>query len=274
MSSDVLSIDGKFFSGWQQPINRWMNDPDSIHNDEVATKVGMRGGTIPGSVHLDHFIPIIQEKFGLSWYQKGSISMYYTYATTHKEDVRAGIEAPPGGAASDVQVNAWVETPDGKTVAKGSISCGSPNDIPYVSAVPLTNAQPEELRILADLSVGDIAEEQNGVVIDQGDGEGDYSGILIRPMEMYSLLNVGFPAAKIKKAVGFFGATEIALCEGPIKLGTAYTLKGEVVCVGASPKTEFAWVDSELIEESSEKTVAKMRHMTRLMKVSSDLWKE
>ena len=273
MSSETLTSEGKIYSTWQQPINRWMNQPGSIHNDEVATKIGMRGGTIPGTVHLDHFVPIIQEQFGLSWYKKGSISMYYTYATTHKEDVRAGM-AQPAEAETDIQVNAWVETPEGHTVAKGSVACGTPNDAPYVSTVPLANADPEDLRILEGLAAGDITPEKNNVVADSGGGEGEYEGILIRPAAMYQMLNAGFPAGKIKRAVGFFGATEIAICDGPIKLDTPYTLKGEVVCVGASPKTEFAWVDSALTEEATGKLTAKMRHLTRWMKASSPLWQE
>ncbi len=273
MADKVAVQDGKILSAWQQPINKWMDQPGSIHNDAVAAKVGMRGGTIPGTVHLDHFVPIIQEQFGPRWYQQGSISMYYTYATTHKEDVRAGIEQPSDSDA-DVQVAAWVETPDGKTVAKGSVACGAPGESPYVSTVPLANAKPEDLRILADLAVGDKPPEMNEVVVEEGGGAGDYQGWLIYPATMYQTLNAGFPPDKIKTAVGFFGATEIVLCDGPIKLGVPYTLKGEVVCVGASPKTEFAWVDSHLIEKGGDRVVARMRHLTRWMKVSSLLWQE
>ena len=41
--------------------------------------------------------------------------------------------------------------------------------------------------------------------------------------------------------------------------------------VGASPKTEFAWFDSELSDETG-RVVAEMRHMTRWMKASSPRW--
>ena len=61
MANAVSADSGKFFSPWQQPVNRWTEQPHSIHNDAVATKIGMRGGTIPGIVHLNHFVPIIQE---------------------------------------------------------------------------------------------------------------------------------------------------------------------------------------------------------------------
>ena len=95
---------------------------------------------------------------------------------------------------------------------------------------------------------------------------------MVNPATMYSVLNAGFPPDTIKPAVGFFGATEITLVDGPILVGVPYRTTGRVVCVGASPKTEFAWVDSELYEQSSRRLVAKMRHLTRWMKASSPLW--
>ena len=81
---------------WVQPVNRWQGADNSIHNDEVARSVGMRGGTIPGTVHLNHFRPLMDELFGDRWLINGTVSMYYTYATAHLEDVRAVIKAPPG----------------------------------------------------------------------------------------------------------------------------------------------------------------------------------
>lgn len=66
ITNEILVEDGKLYSDWQQPINRWADQPGSIHNDAVATKIGMRGGTIPGTVHLNHFVPIIQQRCATS----------------------------------------------------------------------------------------------------------------------------------------------------------------------------------------------------------------
>src|SRR5215469_4068000 len=89
---------------WQQPVNLWQGAENSIHNDSVARKVGMRGGTIPGTVHLSHFVPILDELFGDRWLTTGSVSMYYTYATTDREDVRAIVKTP-SSKADDVQLD-------------------------------------------------------------------------------------------------------------------------------------------------------------------------
>jgi len=271
MASAIQIEDDKIYSDWQQPINRWAEQPGSIHNDAVATKIGMRGGTIPGTVHLDHFVPIIQQIWGLKWFQRGAISMYYTYATTHKEDVRAAIKKPAGG--DNVKVDGWLETPEGTMVAKGSLSVGDPAEANYVSSLDLENARPGELRILADLEVGAECPTADDVKVSGGDGKGEYEGILVNPAAMYGVLNAGFPRRMIKQAVGFFGATEVALRNGPIQLDKEYRRSGKVICVGASPKTEFAWVDSQLVAKDSGELVAEMRHLTRWMKVSSELWK-
>ena len=269
-TNTVETSDGRLLSDWQQPVNRWADLPNSIHNDVVAKKIGMRGGTIPGTVHLNHFRPLIQQAFGRPWFETGTISMFYTFATTHQEDVRAVMQAP--ARRDNIKVDAWVENADGRVVCKGSVSIGDPGESNYVAGLPLENATNDELRILQDLQVGDDCPEAEDVVIDSGGGEDEYEGILIYPTAMYQPLNAGFPRRKIKPSVGFFGATEIRLVGGPIRLHTPYVRTGEVACLGASPKTEFAWVDSQLTEKATGKRVAEMRHLTRWMKASSELW--
>ena len=257
-------------SEWFSPVNRWMDLPNSIHNEEVATKIGMRGGTIPGTVHLNHFVPLIQEHWGQVWYERGTISMYYTYATTHKEKVRAVIATPSG--QSDEKVDAYVETPEGQIVAKGSLSVGDPGEPNYVSSLPLDDADPSEIRILDRMKPG-MACEATDAVITQDNESSETNGFVANPTGMYSMLNAGAPKGTLKKAVGFFGATEIRLINGPIRLDTQYRREGQVVCVGASPKTEYVWIDSVLYAKGSNQIVAEMRHFTRFMKASSDLWK-
>jgi len=146
--AEAVTKDGRLLSDWQQPVNRWAELPNSIHNDEVATKIGMRGGAIPGTVHLNHFVPLIREIWGRRWYETGAISMFYTFATTHKEDVRAVMGTP--GADDNVMVEGWVETPEGKTVCKGTLSVGDPGKPDYVASLPLEHAAEDDLRILAD----------------------------------------------------------------------------------------------------------------------------
>jgi len=152
MSSDIFVKDGTVYGGWRQPINVWANLPGSIHNDEVASKIGMRGGTIPGTVHFNLFGPLFFKMWGKKWWEQGTISMYYTYATKHKEDVRAAMKIPEKDALN-FTTDAWVETPDGHIVCKGTISIGK-TDEGYVRSLELRSSGPGECRILADLYVG------------------------------------------------------------------------------------------------------------------------
>ncbi len=287
MSDDIVVKDGFMFGGWRQPPNVSQGAADSIHNDEVAVKIGMRGGTIAGTIHLNLFPPLLIELFGQRWFERGTISMYYTYATLDREEVRAVVEVPPDGA-SDVQVKAWVETPEGRNVAKGTISVGKPDDVPYVGALPLESGPPEERRILARLVAGEETTPLDDVVVTQQEldkrletitetldwyqGKSPWGGSILCPDMTYRVLNAGFPPRQIEPAVGFFGGTEIRILDGPVKVGVAYRTTGKLVAVGATPKTEFGWVDSQLHEQESGRLVAEMRHMTRWMKASSPLY--
>ena len=95
MADDIEIKDGKIFGGWRAPENVYRTSTTSIHDDDVAKSVGMRGGTIQGTIHLSMFAPLGQKIFGDRWFEQGTVSMYYTFATVDKEEVRAIIELPP-----------------------------------------------------------------------------------------------------------------------------------------------------------------------------------
>jgi hypothetical protein len=260
--------DDRLVGEWRQPRNRWSASPTSIHNDDQARKIGMRGGTIPGTVHFDHFRPLIEEVFGDAWRECGSISMYYTYATLDGEDVRAIMKRPPEGwtPGTPCHVDAWVETPEGRVVCKGTIGIGAPEKKSYVMELPLEDSAPGVVRILAKMEIGDETPERE-VVVEAGE-----DGIVTGISALYGVLNAGFPRAKIAlPSVGFFGATDVQMLKGPIRTGVPYKLTGKVVSIGETGKTEYCWVDNWLRDADGE-LVATMRHMTRWMKVSSPLW--
>jgi hypothetical protein len=286
MTDDITIKDGYIYGGWRQPVNIWINVSGSIHEDATAQKIGMRGGTIPGTIHLNLFPPLFIKVFGQRWFERGSLSMYYTYATTDREDVRAVMALPPEGA-QDVQLEARVETPDGHTVAKGSVSVGDPKEPSYLQSVDLVNSDPEELRILAGLKVGDelppsdVLMTQEAVnrgletitdPIDWYKGGSPWGAAIVSPAAMYQAMILAPQRSAASQAVGFFGATEVRNLNGPIKVGVPYRASGKLVCVGASPKTEYFWYDSCLEEKDTGRRVAEMRHMNRLMKASSPLY--
>ena len=289
MSDDITIKEGYMYGGWRAPVNIWQGAPGSIHTDDVAQKIGMRGGTIPGTIHLNLFPPLLIKLFGQRWFEKGSLSIYYTYATLDREEVRAVLEIPPEGA-ENVQLRACVETPDGKTVAKGTVDIGEPEEVSYIRKIPLENSPLEELRILANSKPGTELPVQENVVftqeqlnraletitdpIDWYKGSSPWGPSILNPSSMYGALMMDVRGNRVGTSVGFFGATELRNVNGPIKADTPYRKTGRIICVGASPKTEFIWMDSELHDMDSGKLVADMRHMNRLMKASSPLYKE
>jgi hypothetical protein len=289
MSDDITIKEGYMYGGWRAPVNIWQGAPGSIHTDEVAQKIGMRGGTIPGTIHLNLFPPLLIKLFGQRWFEKGSLSIYYTYATLDREEVRAVLELPPEGA-ENMQLRACVETPDGKTVARGTVNIGEPEEVSYIRKIPLESSPPEEIRILANSKTGTELPPQEDVVftreqlnraletitdpIDWYQGSSPWGPPILNPSSMYGALMMNASGDRVGTSVGFFGATELRNVNGPIKADTHYRKTGRIVCVGASPKTEFIWMDSELYEMDSGKLVADMRHMNRLMKASSPLYQE
>ncbi|MBW2622516.1 MAG: hypothetical protein JRD68_06385 [Deltaproteobacteria bacterium] len=288
MSKDITVKDGTYYSGWREPINIWQGAPGSIHNDEVAHKIGMRGGTIPGTIHLNLFPPLLIEAFGRRWFETGSISLYYTYATLHREEVQVVMPVPPEGQ-DDISLEAQVVMKDGKVVAKGSVSVGNPKEPSYIRGLELNNAAPDELRILAGFEAGQDLPSTDVLItpenmdksletitdpLDWYKGESPWGEAVVNPSAMHNVLQLTpqIPEGQRLDAVGFFGATDIRLVNGPIKVGVPYQASGKLICVGASSKTEYFWYDSTLKEKGSDKVIAEMRQMTRFMKASSPLY--
>ena len=70
-------------------VNQAQGIRDSIHNDDVASKLGFRGGTVAGSIHLELFPPLLLDTFGEHWFEHGTLSMNFRNPTTDREAVRA-----------------------------------------------------------------------------------------------------------------------------------------------------------------------------------------
>ncbi len=83
------------------------------------------------------------------------------------------------------------------------------------------------------------------------------------------------PAAALSagagRAVGLFGAIELRHVNGPLRVDREYRITGEVIALGQSPKTEYAWFESAADDESGVR-VAEMRMLLPYMKASSARW--
>ena len=289
MADEFTEKDGFLYGHWRSPVNEWAGAQSSIHNDKTAQKVGMRGGTIPGTVHLNLFPPLMLAMFGTRWFENGCISMFYTYATTDREEVRAVVELPDA-RSGDPLLNVRVEArKDLRMVAQGTVSMDTPQKPSYLHSLELKDAPPEELRILAGLKKGDPLPGKEVVIAKEEAIKrmahitdplpwyfetSPWGGTILSPSAAYQALILvpKLPEAQEQGSVGLFGATEINYINGPIKTDVAYISSGEIVCVGASSKTEYYWYDSLLEEKKTGQPVAKMRKLIRKMKKSSPLY--
>src|SRR3954453_16168698 len=92
------------------PRNAAANAKGSIHDDATAQRLGLRGGTVAGSVHLDLFPPLLLETFGNRWFERGSLSTNSPNPPVDREPVRAYVRRPAGGMPeAGVQVESWID---------------------------------------------------------------------------------------------------------------------------------------------------------------------
>lgn len=286
MANKVLIKEGHIHGQWRKAINAAASIVGSIHDDAVAKKIGMRGGVVAGTVHLDLFPPVLVEAFGQRWFEQGTVSLYFTYALLHGEELRVIVQAPPKGA-SDVQLETRLESPDGHLVARGTVSVGNSKEKPYLQTLELESSPREELRILKELELGwelplhDVSETKDALeeslkncedMVDWYSGKSPWGPAIVPPTHVARLMQVTPPFQA--KGVAFYGATELGYVNGPVKVDVSYQVKGKILAVGVTSKTEYYWFESQLYEKASNKLVAAMRHMTRYMKAGSPLYPE
>jgi hypothetical protein len=265
--------------------NGALEEKGSIHDDATASKLGFRGGTVAGSVHMDQFPPLLLRLFGPRFFEEGGLSLYFQNATIDRELVRAYAEEPAPGAT---QIRVYMRRADGMEVCDGTATLGDHSH----SALRTRDLRPSDsagLRILSALRPGmDLgtakvrlgAERQQERIarglcsgpLDWYTSDSPWGGPIAAPSAAVELLWAP-PTRALRehtgRAVGLFGAIEVAHLTGPIFLDATYTVTGRVAAVGESPKTEYLWFDS-LASDERGRAVASMRMLLRFMKASSE----
>jgi hypothetical protein len=275
----------------RRPRNLAAGVAGSIHDDETATALGFRGGTVAGSIHMDQFPPLALRAFGSGWFEDGSLSLYFRHATTDGEPVRAFLERPP--RQRDAQTRAWATTSDDVVVAEGTAGRGQPAELSALRSRDMRPVDPAQLRILAGVKPGTSLGEvtlspdgerqsqrigQHGMTepLDWYTGPSPWGGPIAAPSAVVDLLYARLlddAKASMGDHVGLFGAIEIRFSSGPVLLDCRYRVTGEVVAVSQTPKTEVMWFDSRACDDDSGELVADMRMMLRQLKQSSPLYR-
>ena len=271
---------------WRRPVNTAAHQKGGIHDDDTATDLGFRGGTVAGAIHMEQFPPLLLEMFGADFWQTGTLSMYFRSATVDREPVRC-LTTEPERVGSIRRTNVWMEKEDGTIVASGTASCGGHDEKSELRR-KLESIRPiSELRILKNLKVGARCEDQRCFV--ENSFLDAQLGVITEPLSCYKTSNEFsgrvLPVTQVVRAfdppevaliteveppfVGLYGAIEIEFINGPVLAETEYKGSGEIVGLSDSPQTEILWRDSILM---TDKPIARMLKMDRLMKNSSPRW--
>ncbi|MEO6397439.1 MAG: hypothetical protein ABIP13_03115 [Tepidiformaceae bacterium] len=274
----------------RRSINGSHDAKGSIHDDATASKLGFRGGTVAGSIHMELFPPLLLQAFGQRWFERGTLSTYFINATTDREAVQAFMTAPAAGA-TDAQVDVWANRDDGMRVAEGTASVGSPAEPTALLHRPLDRFEAGELRMLEGIAPGRAFDEVSvrletatqaerlDRITERLDWYSDgspWGKAIATPAAMVQMLyakSVMTLRGNVGSAVGLFGAIELRNINGPVQVETDYTVNGQVVAVGQSPKTEYMWFETQM-DDGSGKRIAEMRMLLRWMKASSARYPE
>ncbi len=285
--AEMSERDGKLVGPYRRPRNLAAEVRGSIHDDSTAQKLGFRGGTVAGSIHMEQFPPLMLAAFGQRWFETGSLSCYFRFATMGDEAVRGSVQVPPDGGA-DAQVKVWMERDDGTLVMEGTASVGTPAEPSMVQRKLAEPRNKGELRMLAHLVPGSevapvttsltwkVARPRLDAITEPlpwYEGDSPWGGAVVNPGLLVHMMTQGQLHMDLgrAKAVGLYGAIEIRHLAGPVFMEREYQVLPRILDVCDTPKTEYVWYET-LMRDGAGKDVASMIMMLRFMKASSPLW--
>jgi hypothetical protein len=269
---------------WGKPVNTAAHEKGGIHDDDTASELGFRGGTVAGSIHMEQFLPLLLECFGDAWWQEGVLSMYFRQATVDRQPVRCHLTLNGDG-----QGRVWMETEEGDIVMEGTAQLTNCS-VPSALAQRLATLRPAgDLRILEKVEVGqkvhsptrvsnEAVKRQLTVITESHDyfESTENLGQRVLPntqiVRIFDLAEQLLAEAAFQPFVGLYGGIEVAFENGPVLAETEYESTSEVIGLSDSPKTEILWRESRLFKDGEP--VARMIKMDRLLKNSSPLWDE
>ena len=281
----TLAIAGPLRTPKQMLADQEYGGHSSIHDDEMAEKLGFQAGPIEGPTHFSQFAPLLLDIFGASFFERGCISAHYLNMVVEGEQVRAFAQKPK---SENDTVKLWAEKADGTPVLEASASLG-PDYGQSLLEARMENLRPAgQLVILQDLHVGMTGAKDEHVRMDPdqnmgalypfslaqkleaiteaspwySDGRSNPWGKPIIPLEMISVLaeyssnDAEFPVKG--PAVGLFADQEIRLINGPLFVGEDYIIRREIAALSQSRRTESYWVRSRIFDSTGQTQIAEM----------------
>ncbi len=254
----------------------------SVHDEETAARLGLRGAPIEGPTHFSQFDPLAVAVWGDAWFERGCISSHFLNMVVSGEEVQATLTT--GGDTRLARIDA--RKPDGTPVLTGTASIGPDHPTTELSARLGSLREPGELFIVDRLEVGMTGTPGETAVLTHDGHNGNlypfslaqklthitethpwYSpeggasspwGRAIVPIEMISVLAMKQPQSFPVRgpAVGLFVDLEIRLLAGPVFVDHTYAVTRRIVGLGQSKRTESYWVETTLIDPDTDVAVA------------------
>ena len=287
---------GVVSTGVKNPRNLSPRSHGTIHDDEVANKLGFRGGAIAGSIHLDQFGPAMVETFGQQWFETGSLGLYFLHPLLDMEPVEGTVHIGDSPLPLvDARCDVHMTTPDGIAVAEGTASVGTVSSSSPVLTRDRRPCDPTTLRMLSKATIGmelpaviespykgdqrdRIAHGIMTAPLDWYVDESPWGGAICSPLTVSRLMtsDVMKPLERlVGRTVGLYGALELHQINGPLFLDEDYVVTAVLTDVSDTPKTEVAWCDVKAARASNPgEIVATFTVMTRLLKAASPLYAE
>jgi hypothetical protein len=265
--------DGTLIGAWKTPVNIAADAVGSIHNDETAKQLGLDGGWIAGSIHMEQFAPLLLERFGAYWLKAGTMSVHFRNATLSGQPVRAFLgPVDPGTRFAGLRI----EDEEGRIVCEGVAYTGEPSAVSPIRQRLAAHTGAASGPLLSSVDIGRTVKGIPSMIPESRlaqDLPGNtapipayVSGALPANLVIDALRAVEPYLVELPSGcVGLYGSIELQVFDGPIEAGIRYTCNGEVLCVGQTPRTETLWYSSELLREGIP--AARLLMMSRIMQL-------
>lgn len=275
------TITGPFRSPKQMLQHQEYDGHTSIHDEEQAERLGLKGAPIEGPTHFSQFDPLGVELFGQEWFERGCISSHYHNMVIEGETVQATATRTGPHSARGSAVKGT-----GEPVLTCSLTIGEEPTELGVRVAEMQAKDPGTFHIIDQLQVGwKTAPEATSMGFQEHNGKlypftleekcrlitepspwyvpGQESpwGRAVVPTEMLSVLTEkgGLELPVRRPSLGLFIDLEVRR-HRPVFVGEPYTVTHELVCKGQSKRVESYWTRSRLVDAAGTLVAETLLH--------------
>lgn len=250
------------------------SDHASVHDESVASDLGLSGAPIEGPTHFSQFDPLLLRAFGPAWFERGAISAHFQNMCVEGDEVRAGVLVEADATRATIDA----EKADGTPVLTGTAVLGDDRDTEVRARLERARGRPLDNPVILDqLHVGQRgqAREQVQMGLDTHMGNlypftlaeklaaitepspwyhdaSPWGGPIV-PTEMVSVLALstsGQSGFRVRQpSVGLFIDLEVRMLAGPLFVGRTYGLEREIVALSESRRTESYWTLTTVLDD-------------------------